>query len=135
MDYSLYQEAVEMTIAEVGRKYELTTDTLRYYERIGLIPHVPRTGGGIREYGDEDCRWVEFIKCMRGAGLPVEALIEYVSLFQRGESTRDARKDILIEQRNLLIERMKEMQQSLEKLNAKIDRYDEVLAPKEREFE
>jgi len=124
-----------MTIAEVGKKYGLTVDTLRYYERIGLIPHVNRSSGGIRSYGDEDCRWVEFIKCMRGAGLPVEALIEYVSLFQQGESTRNARKDILVEQRNLLIERMKEMQQSLEKLNAKIDRYDEVLAPKERSLE
>ena len=124
-----------MTIAEVGKKYGLTVDTLRYYERVGLIPRVGRSSGGIRSYGEEDCRWVEFVKCMRGAGLPVETLIEYVSLFQQGEATRDARKEILIEQRDLLIERIKEMERSLEKLNMKIDRYDEVLAPKERGFE
>jgi DNA-binding transcriptional MerR regulator len=123
-----------MTIAEVGKKYGLSTDTLRYYERIGLIPTVHRSRGGIRDYTEEDCRWVEFIKCMRGAGLPVEALIEYVTLFQKGDSTIEARKEILYEQRRLLIERLEEMQKTLEKLNSKIERYEQVLVPKEREL-
>lgn len=65
-----------MTIAEVAKKYELTPDTLRYYERIGLLPNVNRTPGGIRDYNEEDCRWVEYIKCMRSAGVTVETLIE-----------------------------------------------------------
>jgi DNA-binding transcriptional MerR regulator len=73
-----------MTIAETGAQYGLTTDTLRYYERIGLIPPVTRRRGGSRDYGESDCRWVSFIKCMRAAGIPVESLIEYVSLFQQG---------------------------------------------------
>ena len=76
-----------MTITEVSKKYDLSQDTLRYYERIGLIPTVNRNKSGIRDYTDEDCKWVEFIKCMRGAGLPIEVLIEYVALFQEGEST------------------------------------------------
>jgi DNA-binding transcriptional MerR regulator len=54
-----------MTIAEVSKKFELSQDTLRYYERIGLIPGVNRNKSGIRDYTEEDCRWVEFIKCMR----------------------------------------------------------------------
>jgi len=95
-----------MTIAEVSRKYNLSADTLRYYERIGLIPTVHRSKSGIRDYTVEDCAWVEFAKCMRGAGIQVEALIEYVSLFQQGEDTTEARKQILIEQRELLLERM-----------------------------
>lgn len=61
-----------MTITEVSKKYNLSADTLRYYERIKLLPSVNRTSGGIRDYTDEDCNWVEFIKCMRGAGLSVE---------------------------------------------------------------
>ena len=80
-----------MTIAEVSRTYDLSADTLRYYERIGLIPPVHRSAGGIREYDEEDCRWVEFIKCMRGAGLPIESLVEYVALFQQGEVTAAGR--------------------------------------------
>ena len=64
-----------MPITEVSTKYALSADTLRYYERIGLVPPVHRTSGGIRDYTDEDCNWVGFIKCMRGAGLPIEVLI------------------------------------------------------------
>ena len=112
-----------MTITEVSKKYDLSQDTLRYYERIGLLPAVNRNKSGIRDYTDEDCKWVEFIKCMRGAGLPIEVLIEYVALFQEGESTIQARKEILIEQREKLIARMEEMQKTLERLNFKISRY------------
>lgn len=74
-----------MTIGEAAQKYDLSVDTLRYYERIGLIPPVPRTQSGLRDYDEESCSWVEFIKCMRNAGVAVEALIEYVALFRQGE--------------------------------------------------
>ena len=125
-----------MTIAEVSRRYDISPDTLRYYERIGLIPPVHRTSGGIRDYTPDDCRWVEFCKCMRGAGLTIEALIEYVALFQQGDATIDARKAILIEQREQLIERMADMQRSLDRLNEKIALYERpnsAACPPERE--
>ena len=76
-----------MTITEVSKRYDLSADTLRYYERIGLIPPVNRNKSGIRDFTEEDCKWVEFIKCMRGAGLSIEVLTEYVQLFQQGNST------------------------------------------------
>lgn len=123
-----------MTITEVGKKFDLSADTLRYYERIGLIPSVNRKPSGIRDYNDEDCRWIEFIKCMRGAGLPIEILIEYVSLFQQGDATFEARKELLVEQRGLLIGRMEEMQKTLERLNYKIERYDLAVIPAENEL-
>lgn len=123
-----------MTIAEVSKKYELTADTLRYYEKVGLIPPVKRTGGGIRDYDMETCNWVEFIKCMRGAGLPVEVLIEYVKLFRQGDETIAQRKSILIEQRDLLLARMAEMQRTLDRLNSKIERYENSIVQKEREL-
>jgi DNA-binding transcriptional MerR regulator len=123
-----------MTISEVAAKYELTADTLRYYERIGLIPQVERTLGGIRNYQEEDCRWIEFIKCMRSAGLPVEMMIEYVRLFQQGDETLDARKKLLIEQRDALAERVAEMQKTLERLNMKVERYEKIIVPIEHEL-
>lgn len=83
-----------MTIAQVSQKYGVSADTLRYYERIGLLPPVGRTKSGIRDYTEEDCNWVNFIKCMRSAGLPVETLIEYVGLFGQGDETIPARKDV-----------------------------------------
>jgi DNA-binding transcriptional MerR regulator len=123
-----------MTIAEVGEKNGLSTDTLRYYERVGLIPPVGRSKGGIRTYTENDCLWVEFIKCMRSAGVTIETLIEYVSLFQKGEETREARKKILGEQRELLAARIKELQQTLEKLDYKIANYEEIVFEAEKKL-
>lgn len=122
-----------MTIAEVSKIYELSQDTLRYYERIGLIPAVNRNKSGIRDYDEEDCRWIEFIKCMRAAGLPIEVLIEYVALFQRGYETIDARKQLLKEQRALLAQKMEDMRKTLERLDYKIERYENgIIAKKEQ---
>ncbi len=117
-----------MTIAEVSRMFEISADTLRYYERIGLLPAVPRTSGGIRDYGEKDLGWIEFIKCMRGAGLPIEALIEYVALFQQGDASAQARLEILKEQRTLLRKRLEEMQATLKRLDTKIEGYEDSRA-------
>lgn len=114
-----------MTITEVSKKYGLSADTLRYYERVGLIPTVNRNKSGIRDYLEEDLRWVEFIKCMRSAGLPIEILIEYVTLFQKGDETVDARKELLTEQRKQLAEKMEDMKKTIERLDNKIKRYDQ----------
>lgn len=123
-----------MTIAEVSKKFDLSQDTLRYYERIGLIPSVKRNKSGIRDYTEEDCMWVEFIKCMRSAGLPIEVLIEYVGLFQQGDETIEARKELLIEQRKQLITRMEDMKKTLERLDYKIARYEQTVVEKEKEL-
>lgn len=123
-----------MTIAEVSKKYDISADTLRYYERIGLIPSVNRSASGIRDYTEEDCNWVSFAKCMRSAGLHVEAIIEYVSLFQQGEATAKARRQILLEQRELLAAKMAEMQTTLDRLDYKITCYDETLGPLENKL-
>ena len=121
-----------MKIAEVSERYGLSSDTLRYYERIGLIAPVNRNGSGIRDYNDLDIRRVEFIKCMRSAGLPIEVLIEYVDLVQRGDRTIEARKEILKEQRDLLVERIQEMQKTLDLLNHKIQVYEDAILTKEK---
>jgi DNA-binding transcriptional MerR regulator len=123
-----------MKIAEVSEKFGLSVDTLRYYERVGLIPPVNRSESGIRDYNELDQKRVEFIKCMRGAGLPVEILIDYMGLVQQGDSTIEARKEILVEQRDLLAARMEEMRKTLERLNYKIDVYEKALLKKEKEM-
>lgn len=115
-----------MNIAEVSQKFELSPDTLRYYERIGLIPPVTRRHNGIRDYSEEDCQWVQFVKCMRAAGLPVEVLSEYIALFQQGEATIQIRKGLLVEQRAQLMQRIDEMKKMLARLNVKIERYEQA---------
>ena len=123
-----------MKIAEVSERYGVSPDTLRYYERIGLIPPVNRNGGGIRDYREIDIKRVEFIKCMRSAGLPIDVLIEYVALVDQGDQTIQARKDILIEQRAQLAARMAEMQKTLDLLDYKIEVYENAILKKEKEI-
>jgi DNA-binding transcriptional MerR regulator len=123
-----------MKIAEVSEQYGISLDTLRYYERIGLIPPVTRNESGIRDYNELDVRRVEFVKCMRSAGLPIEVLIEYIGLVQRGDQTIEARKDILVEQRQLLISRMEQMQKTLDILNHKIEVYEKAVLKNEKEM-
>jgi DNA-binding transcriptional MerR regulator len=113
-----------MTITEVAEKYGLSPDTLGYYERIGLIPPVQRNKVGNRDYSETDCNRVEFVKCMRSAGIPVESLIEYVRLFLMGEETRETRRTILQEQMELLAARIAEFQKTLDELDFKIANFD-----------
>lgn len=115
-----------MLISEVGEKYGLTPDTLRYYERIGLIPPVKRRPNGIREYDDYSCGWIQFIHCMRKAGMPVETLVEYVQLYQQGAVTKEARKELLLEEHRRLNERIVELQGVKERLLYKINNYDQL---------
>lgn len=116
-----------MNISEVSEKYGITQDTLRNYERVGMIPHVTRTQSGIRDYTEKDCRWVELAKCMRSAGLPVEVMIEYLKLTQAGEVTIPARRELLMEQREVLLSQREAIDNTLERLNYKIDRYNQAI--------
>ncbi|WP_019911011.1 MerR family transcriptional regulator [Paenibacillus sp. HW567] len=115
-----------MAIKQVSERFNISQDTLRYYERIGLIPPVNRNKSGNREYSEEDCNWVEFIICMRNAGLSIEVLIEYLELLQQGDETSGARKDLLIEERKQLTTRIEVMKKTLERLDTKILRYEQI---------
>jgi DNA-binding transcriptional MerR regulator len=123
-----------MKIAEVSDRYGISLYTLRYYERIGLIPPVNRNKSGIRDYSEIDVKRVEFIKCMRSAGLPVEVLTEYIKLVQQGDQTIEARKEILKDQRDQLLARMEEMQKTLDILDHKIKVYEHAVLKKEKDI-
>ena len=123
-----------MTISEVSKKYDLTQDTIRYYEKIGLIPNVPRSKSGIRDFDEKSCNWLEFIKCMRSAGMSIEALVEYVSLFNQGKHTIGARKKLLISQKEELLKKQEEIKSTIERLNHKIKLYEEIEAGKRKDF-
>ena len=127
IETNLCEGGYTVTIKEVSEQYGISQDTLRYYERVGMIPPVTRTEGGIRNYTEEDLRWVELAKCMRSAGLPVEAMIEYVRLYKEGDSTIPARLQLLIDQRQVLLEQRKQIDETLNRLNYKISRYEKAV--------
>ena len=116
-----------MTIKEVSLRFGISQDALRYYEQEGMIPPVARTAGGVRDYREEDLRWVELALCLRGAGLPVAAISEYVRLARLGDGTVKERLALLQGQREALLERQGQIGQALERLNYKIARYEDAL--------
>ena len=116
-----------MTIKEVCKKYNVTADTLRYYERVGVIPEVRRTAGGIRDYSEDDIKWVETAICFRSARMPIDLLIEYVRLYRKGDETLRDRLELLIEAKKRILDERKKYDDALAKLDYKISKYDEAV--------
>lgn len=116
-----------MTIKEVSKKFGISQDTLRYYERVGMIPPVTRTSGCIRDYNESDLGWVSLAVCMRSAGLPIEAMIEYVKLYQQGDSTIPARLQLLLDQKDALTEQIRQIEQTMKRFDYKISVYEKAV--------
>lgn len=113
-----------MNISEAAKITGLTAATLRYYESEGLIPPVTRKNGGVRDYQQDDLGWIDFTKCMRSAGMSVDSLIEYTTLFRNGTQSDEARKNILIRERDQLLAKQKEISATIERLNGKIKSFE-----------
>lgn len=122
-----------LTIKEVSEKYNISQDTLRYYEKEGLINPVPRVSG-IRNYGKAEIDNIEFIICMRNAGLPVNVLKEYINLIRQGDKTAEKRRELLIEQREIVKKRLEDLNKAYERLNYKIDSYSSVILDNEKKL-
>ncbi|BBM16612.1 MerR family transcriptional regulator [Enterococcus avium] len=119
-----------MNIKKAAEMFDLSVDTLRYYERVGVIPPVGRNASGYREYTTNDLNWIYLAKSLRGAGLSVESLIEFAQLAQlrRKESVEEAQKQILSDQLEELDQKMAEIQDVRELLAYKIETYDDHIA-------
>lgn len=110
-----------MTIKEASEITGVSVDNLRYYERIGLIPQVPRNASGFRDYDDVSLRWIKFILCFKRCGMTLEEIANYVKLSLEGNKTQPARRQLLIEARKRLMERMEEIKESLNMIDHKLE--------------
>ena len=118
-----------MTIREAAKIVGISIDNLRYYERIGLVPEVPRTKSGIRNYDEMAINWIEFAMRFKKAGVPLEAISEYIQLAIQGESTKEARREILLETKVELEKKMHDIQETLDVINYKVDTYEKKCEP------
>lgn len=123
-----------MMISEVSEKFGISLDTLRYYERIGLIPRITRNSRGQREYTEEDCQLIQGILYFREAGMSIELLLEYMKMVHQGDETIQTRKELLIEQRDKLVKRINELQKPLELLKRKIENYERSVVVNEKKM-
>lgn len=117
-----------MNIKKVSEQLDISSDTIRYYERIGLVPAISRDKNGVRNFTDIDIQRLDFIKCMRHAGLSIESLHEYMHLYSLNDDrTIPARKRILEEEAEKLDERIASLQETRAYLQHKIDIYESKL--------
>lgn len=123
-----------MNISEVAERFHMTPATIRYYEKQGLIPPITRNGSGVRDFQDEDVKWVEFIKCMRDSGLSIDSLARYSELYQIGDDTLVERKKILIEEYQKLLEKQRLINGTVVRLEKKLDNYDQMIQECEEKF-
>ncbi|MFE3180003.1 MerR family transcriptional regulator [Streptomyces violascens] len=111
------------TISEVVACTGLTAHTLRWYERIGLMPHVDRSHTGQRRFSNKDLDWLSFVGKLRLTGMPVADMVRYAELVREGAHTFEARQELLEQTRRDVITRMAELQDTLAVLDYKIDFY------------
>ena len=115
------------SIQDVSNKTGLSTHTLRYYEKEGLISGVERSQGGFRQYTDEDLERLGLIRCLKNTGMSIQEIARFVHLTHEGDHTLEERVELLREHRERVLERMAEMQEHLDKVTWKLNFFTEKL--------
>ncbi|MFE0579751.1 MerR family transcriptional regulator [Streptomyces sp. NPDC058874] len=111
------------TISEVEARTGLSQHTLRWYERIGLMPHVDRSHSGRRRFTDKDLDWLGFVGKLRATGMSVADMVRYAELVREGDHTAEARRELLERTRSEVRARLAELTDALAVLDYKIDMY------------
>lgn len=122
------------TITEVSKKFDINPNTLRYYERIGLLPAIPRQSNGNRYFTEKLLGWLEMIVCLRHSSVPIEALIDYANMLRQGDGTLEAREDLLKEQLDMLYQKETNLKRSIERLEHKVSLYETKEILKEESY-
>jgi MerR family transcriptional regulator, aldehyde-responsive regulator len=115
------------TIRRVSAETGLSADTLRYYERIGILPDIARSDSGHRRFSDGDIGWIKLVQCLRATGMPIEQLHEYAVLMQQGDATAQDRRRILEDHRRRIKDEMRALKQALELVEQKIAGYNALV--------
>ena len=115
------------SIQDVSNKTGLSTHTLRYYEKEGLMSGVERSQGGFRQYTEEDLERLGLIRCLKNTGMSIQEIARFVQLTHEGDHTLEERVELLREHRERVLERMAEMQQHLDKVTWKLNFFTEKL--------
>jgi len=101
------------TVGEMAKLLGVTASTLRYYDKEGLLPFVERSSGGIRMFRDSDIEWLRVIECMKKAGMPIKDIRQYIELALKGDDTIDLRLKMFQHQKEVLQQKLEEMQHTM----------------------
>lgn len=112
------------SIKDVSEKFNISSYTLRYYEKEELLPNIHRTSNGARVYSDVDLEWLQLICCMRATGMSISYIKDYVDLCRQGDDTISERREIIVKQKEIIENHIKEYNKLLRLVNKKLDHYD-----------
>ena len=127
--FSLEEKGGKMgySIGQVAKKTGLSTHTLRYYEKEGLLPFVRKNGSGLRVFADSDIGWLEMIECLIGVGMPLKGIKQYIDWYREGDTTLPERLEMFKRQKQNLEQQMAMLNKHMEKINYKINLYTEAV--------
>lgn len=117
-------ENMAYTIKDVSNKTGITSHTLRFYEKQGVLPYAERNDNGVRLYDESSIDWIETILALRSTGIPLAEIRDYVELHKDGDRTLQQRKEIMIEHKLRVEKQMLQLIKTLEKINYKMAVYD-----------
>ncbi|MEP1125877.1 MAG: MerR family transcriptional regulator [Ilumatobacter sp.] len=120
---SVHHDAM-FSIGEVSCRTGVSIDTLRYYERAGLMPEVARGASGQRRYSDDDCGWITFIRRLRATAMPISEIARYTALVRNDEGTPEQRRTVLVRHRDRIRDAIDELHVALGVIDSKIEHYD-----------
>ena len=115
------------SISQVINKYGVNASTLRYYEKKGLLPIIKKDDGGKRIYTDSDIEWLKIVVCMRKTGMSINYIKNYVDLCFLGNDTIKERYQIFLDQKRIIEEKMRELEENIRTVNYKIEFYEEAI--------
>ncbi|MGT2895841.1 MerR family transcriptional regulator [Streptococcus entericus] len=115
-----------MNIKAVSEKTGLSPDTIRYYEKISLLPPIARNKAGVRVFSEQDVSAIEFVRCFRATGMSIEQLSAYMTLVQAGDETMAERLAILRSEQARLEASKAVIEESLQRLEEKITHYEQL---------
>lgn len=118
-----------MMISEIAEQTNVSKFTLRYYEKIGLIPSVPRIGNGVRSYDEKFIRWIKLVQDLKDMGMSLENILDYFKLAKAGKDTSQVRKNLLVKTQQMLVEKIMILQKMSDDIDKQLDKYDDVLLP------
>ena len=114
------------SIKEAAEKFHLTTHTLRYYDKEGLLPSVKRTESGIRRFDDSDLEWLGLVCCLKNTGMPIKEIKRFIDWCVEGDGTLSQRIGLLCDHRRQVEQQIAELNHNLEKIDCKIDYYNNL---------
>lgn len=107
------------TVGEMAKRLGVPTSTLRYYDKEGLLPFVERSKSGIRMFKDSDFEWLQVISCLKKTGMSLAEIKSFIEMAMKGDETIEARLDLILRQKQSVLEQMDELNRTLEILEFK----------------